>query len=330
MDVNEAAWRKTFNEMPDDEASRELKEFIERFLIPDNISASKFNNNLDALTPSNPIAEFFGITGSDASSSPLIRNLEETLNCRLKFPPWFLAAYPDIIKWLRNVSPVEMNSIYQTLSHRTKKTSDLNESDLISGLGYLKSDFLGAVVEMFKKNNNNHSFECSRTEAEMASFEATQEAAELLHGGGDNFQIIARNVTKIYLELSEKHRERFESEASLLTAAGVLDALVYIKQGSIAVPKIAEMAQKAASLGRGALTEFIIMLEMRIFEVDNPDMSSQRIEEICVDQKPRIEAEIKRTKEQHGREAGFASLVSSFFDAAECKELRIGLGVLDE
>lgn len=63
-----------------------------------------------------------------------------------------------------------------------------------------------------------------------------------------NFTRIAENTTKYYLELRNKYHDRFRDEASLLAAAGILDAQIYVfVEHSIELETILHMAKLAVS-----------------------------------------------------------------------------------
>jgi hypothetical protein len=64
-----------------------------------------------------------------------------------------------------------------------------------------------------------------------------------------NFSLIAENTTKYYMELKGRYKERFADDASLLAAAGVLDAQNYIfpSPPKIDITDVMELARKCTA-----------------------------------------------------------------------------------
>ena len=64
-----------------------------------------------------------------------------------------------------------------------------------------------------------------------------------------NFSLIAENTTKYYMELKSRYKERFTDDASLLAAAGVLDAQNYIfpSPPQIDIIDVIELARKCTA-----------------------------------------------------------------------------------
>jgi len=64
-----------------------------------------------------------------------------------------------------------------------------------------------------------------------------------------HFSLIAENTTKFYMELTTRYRERFPDDASLLAAAGVLDAQNYIfpSPPKIDITDVMELARKCTA-----------------------------------------------------------------------------------
>ena len=64
-----------------------------------------------------------------------------------------------------------------------------------------------------------------------------------------NFSLIAENTTKYYMELKSRYKERFTDDASLLAAAGILDAQNYIfpSPPQIDIIDVIELARKCTA-----------------------------------------------------------------------------------
>lgn len=88
----------------------------------------------------------------------------------------------------------------------------------------------------------------------------------------DTFTLIAANTTNFYSTLVRRYKDKFKDEASLLAAAGIIDAATYVfVEKSISAGNIISVAQKAVN-EKDPLLYFILELEKMIFEVDQPIM----------------------------------------------------------
>ncbi|GAJ07431.1 unnamed protein product, partial [marine sediment metagenome] len=63
----------------------------------------------------------------------------------------------------------------------------------------------------------------------------------------NNYALIAENTTKYYLELTRNYRNRFDDEVALLATAGILDAGIYVSEGSIDIDTISHIARDVVS-----------------------------------------------------------------------------------
>ncbi len=176
-----------------------------------------------------------------------------------------------------------------------------------------------------------------------------------------NFARIAENTTKYYLELRNNYGSKFSDEASLLTTAGVLYAQNYIFiEHSIDVDTIILMAKKALGKRKKDVTDyirlkvqqtmsshegllklltegnefeedplfnFIFSLEVALFRVDNPRFSSSDIELACFKKANTISNATPKTKEKYEGEARFISVVASFMESPEFRQVRKQLGI---
>ncbi|MEA3493017.1 MAG: hypothetical protein U9R38_01375, partial [Candidatus Margulisiibacteriota bacterium] len=130
---------------------------------------------------------------------------------------------------------------------------------------------------------------------------------------------------------TKNYKDKFNNETSLLAAAGILDALVYIfMDQTINLQEIIDIAQKSVSSKEEALIDFIIKLEVKLFKVDTPDMDISEIENACIGQKKVIVKAIQKTKEEYTSEPRFASDVANFMDSAKFKPYRKMLGIKDK
>jgi hypothetical protein len=146
----------------------------------------------------------------------------------------------------------------------------------------------------------------------------------------DNYTFIAQNTTKYYLELQQHYQERYRTSTSLLATAGVLDAQNYIFiEKNFDISDLLHMAEDASPHEENALVEFITLLEIEIFKVDNPTIAPADIVMACIGKKADIENAVQKTKEQYLGDTLFSSVVSAFMNLPQFKAHRKKLGIKD-
>lgn len=250
------------------------------------------------------------------------------------FPLWFYAAYPDVMKWFHEWQKNYMRSTGfddRKLSAETKKLLGVSIIDLVVQLirkpKQHKPKHLKKLVKYYK-DKTGRKLEVIVNEYSEGDIYT---GAELLKkvGTESNFTFIAENTTKYYLELKRKYNDRFANETSILVVAGVLDAQGYISMGQIGDSELLDIAQKSTKAGEEALLEFIINLEIKLFEIDSPDMDASIIEEACNAQRRNIEKAIQKTKKEYTSESRFTSNTATFMELPQFKELRRKLGIKD-
>ena len=77
------------------------------------------------------------------------------------------------------------------------------------------------------------------------------------------------------------------------------------------------------------LFNFIFSLEVALFRVDNPRFSSSDIELACFKKANTISNATRKTKEKYEGEARFISVVASFMESPEFRQVRKQLGIKD-
>ena len=163
-----------------------------------------------------------------------------------------------------------------------------------------------------------------------------------------NYYRIAENTTKYYLELTRKFSTQIDNEATALATAGILDARRYVfsNKPSISASELMSMALEAvvgqesvAQMIRQAyfeenlykarkkgwanllempaveadpLTDFILALEVKIFEIDNPRIDSTDIMIACSMKIPTILEAIQKTKVKYIGEGAISKNTVSF------------------
>jgi len=319
-------------------SAKEVKKIVEDFIIPDKINPLAFSSNYEALLRGGiPSArELLGIE-KDNQPTPSLPHFTFVANRPLVFPLWFIAAYPDILLWFENVGEeyIEVHGQDEdglTAFHKKVLGTDsaapsLKEEDLIDSKGNIRSKNLRNLVQAYKDETGK--------ELETA-IKALEDdiylGYEFLKGLGaeSNFTLIATNTTKYYLELTRNYSKRFNSEAAILAAAGLLDAGVYVViERTINPSEILDMVQKSASLGEEALVDFITQLEIKILKADTPEIDISDIEMACIGERENIVNAIQKTKNEYVSEPIFAAAVSNFMNSSQFAPLRQMLGVTD-
>jgi len=113
-----------------------------------------------------------------------------------------------------------------------------------------------------------------------------------------------------------------------LAAAGILDAQVYIfMEQKINPVEILNIAKKSLEAGKESLIKFIIDLEVKLFEVDTPNMDIDDIKDACERQRQNIEKAIQKVKGEYASEPRFASDVTNFMQSHQFKPVRETIGI---
>ncbi len=114
------------------------KEEMQKFLEEDNIDFLKLSANLEIIKNGNKEiyranAKFHGVDDISDSATNTVEWVAHILNQPLRYPQWFMAAYPDVVKWF---------------------AESLEDSEII--------DIIGEQTEDFFDENNNFNFSILR------------------------------------------------------------------------------------------------------------------------------------------------------------------------
>jgi len=176
----------------------------------------------------------------------------------------------------------------------------------------------------------------------------------------NNYAFIAENTTKYYLELSRHYKDRFNTKANLLATAGVLDAqnYIFVKNPQMTVAEILDMANEVVSeknmvvnvIARSTmeaeqgritsadiltraylweidlLTQFIIALEVKIFEADS-DISVWDIIDAFPTEVANIERTVQKTRGKNASERMFNLATANFMESSQFEAIRNQLGI---
>ena len=118
-----------------------------KFLEQDNINMSKYSAYSEIIK--NETREIYQATARLHNQEDISGNATTTidwmanvLNQPIGLPKWFMAAYPDVVKWFSNLGDDEIISTLGNLSQ--------NDMD---GNNYFKLEILRKIVDSYKKNN---------------------------------------------------------------------------------------------------------------------------------------------------------------------------------
>jgi hypothetical protein len=180
-----------------------------------------------------------------------------------------------------------------------------------------------------------------------------------------NFSLIAENTTKYYIELKTRYGRRFPDDASLLAAAGILDAQNYIfpSPPKIEITDVIELARRCTAKDKNHIPiranillsqmtldswvsyldsdsieppectdevfDFVFGLELLLFKAENKRLPPSEIEEACRRKYKTIEKAITGTMKKYSVGKGiFAQATTMFMEDVSLKQIRDRLGIL--
>src|SRR5208337_1614265 len=161
-----------------------------------------------------------------------------------------------------------------------------DEKDILNESGQFKAKYYKNLIENYQKQTGK-TLEVAVTKDSESNIYLASEIYKSV-GEEDLFTLIASNVTKYYIELRRQFLHRFPTETTLLTAAGILAAQVYVlKTREIRPDQIAAVAVEAKDDSQRFLS-FVISVETLLMSVDNPNISREDILASCKDQQDSI------------------------------------------
>jgi len=339
-------WEDLFNSSEAEGLSIASKEDIEQIidiLIADKIDPQAFISNLETLLrgglPSSiffpTINDLFGVEEKKKyKPTESVSHFTFIVDRPPGTPLWFLAAYPDVMVWLNEQEEKYIkshNRDYDGWGVKMAKLfginiedGKLNENQIMDSKGKTRPKYLKNLIKSYK-DKTEKALETAVKNIENDLYLSD----EILKAFGSEsyYTFIAENTTKYYLELTRNYGDRFNDESSLLATAGILDAQSYIIIQQIDPMEILYIAKKSFGSGEESLINFIINLEVKLFEVDTPNMDSDDIKDVCKGERQNIEKAIQKVKDEYASEPLFASNVTTFMNSAKFKPYRKMLGI---
>jgi len=326
----EKLWEDTLGSEGLDVASgKEIDQIVNDILVPNRIDPMKFYGNYLAISGINEMPFWTD------SSSPVHEPTESVgehlqLHTRAEiFPEWFCAAFPDIVTWHNEVMENSMTtddydpSSPYSFENLWKIKIDAKDEDLMNVRNEAKSIYLKNLIDSYK--------ELRKKELEVTAentMEDVYAGLEMMDAMGetDNFSCIAKNITKIYLELESNYKERLTNNLSLLAATAFLDAQYYILiEKSIQIQEVLEIA-KLANNSSNSILDLVIRLMTKLMEVDNPDIAPD-VEDICLSKKDDIAIVIEQVRKEYSSDSQIAPIVREFMTSSKMKPIREQLGI---
>ncbi len=162
----------------------------------------------------------------------------------------------------------------------------------------------------------------------LSELERFTEIREELGIEDNNYIIVARNISKYYLELVSNYKDRFRDELTLLLTAGILDAQHYIFiEKSIDISEIHEMAGNSLD-STFPLVKFIIALGIIMFKIDSPEFTIGEVIDAWGSQREQVEKEVNDILKLYERDSLISEATKVFMESPKFKSLRKQIGIL--
>ena len=147
--------------MKDDiEGTKELKQIVRSFLIPDKIIPFKFKSNWIVLSRGG-LPPLFD-DNENINSTPSLQRFSFVTNRPLGYPEWFLAAYPDVASWFTSqVDAITVGasaSDTKILFHNV--FGNIGENELFDSDRRIKGEHLRVLIDHYRRETGR-TLECN-------------------------------------------------------------------------------------------------------------------------------------------------------------------------
>jgi hypothetical protein len=145
-------WNKFLDKLNEEEhKTKEFKEIITVFMIPDKISPIKFMANYQALSLDEIDSMIFGEENDDnVQPSPSFKKLPGVINRSPYWPNWFLAGYPDVANWIMAKLHQDPLGIMKKLGYSAEKMKAMDPNN-----SQTTNHFLRAIIDLYRSETNN-------------------------------------------------------------------------------------------------------------------------------------------------------------------------------
>ena len=328
-------WKDTLNTQELDPplvCATELDEVID-LMIASRIDHQRFIGNLTALLYQGRTPLF----QQSSDNFPTTQSIEQLISPgkRPQAPLWLLSAFPDVMNWFSEKQRALMNQsasedqlaelIVKMFKIDSQEDGSFDEKDFLNELGQFKVKYFKNLIENYQQETGK-TLEAAVSKDSQSDIYLASEIYKSV-GAEDLFTLIASNVTKYYIELRRQFLHRFPTETSLLSAAGILAAQVYIlKTREIKADQIVAVAVEAKDDSRRFLS-FVISVETLLMSVDNPNISREDILASCQDQEDSISKAIDSVKQRYESDTRVQQDVRSFMESRQFAGLRTKAGI---
>jgi len=310
----------------------EIDEIIE-IMRHRRIDAKVFTENLLSIEAKGGLTYDPFIQREQPEVSPSARYLSSPAYLPLNTPFWVLAAFPDVIVWLqetqlktladsRKSDAPEMLHLYGIDAGRAET---MTEEAFLNSDRQIRAKWYSSLIESYVSGTGKQ-LEVSIGPGSPNDMYASEALINTL-GAEDAYGLIAMNTATCYAVLKTGYANRFRDEMSLIATAGAIDAAAYIGLRQITVREIQEMSAKCSG-SSFPLLEFVLLLEMRIFEIDAPEYGANQIRSSIRQQSGEIEKVIRSIME--GRSAhnpAVAAAADQFMKDWRNRKIRKQLGI---
>jgi len=309
-------------------------------MIDARIDPSKFAGNLCALVSGgtgimSPKDLFFGPEKTSQPQPTQSMTDEFIFGRPLGTPLWMLAAFPDVVNWLNS----RMAALHRTSDNESDETAkvlslwgidlrgsgDLDEDSFKNSAGQVKAKYFRNLIHNYATDAGK----TLETAVEPGSPNDIYAGFSLLQSVGEDslFTLIASMTTKYYMELRGTFANCFPDEASLIAAAGIIDASHYILvTQQIRPEQIIALAHETQE-GRDRLVDFMMRFEPLIMSADAPELPFETVRESCKGESKAVEHATKRIVSSYTKEPKIATSVRLFMESGQFSDIRKMLGV---
>ena len=176
MANREETWADVLEEVGLPVDSEEVQYIINDFFIVDNIDPAHFRSNYRVLVPElRSAAELLCGIKDNPRPTPSLLDFRYVENRALSYPLWFIAAYPDVVRWFRNTMREYIKRhgrdyegwgvVSLHLLGIDSEDPNLKESDCIDEDGRYRPPILRNLVQSYK-DTAGREFETRTNEAQ--------------------------------------------------------------------------------------------------------------------------------------------------------------------
>jgi len=314
----------------------QLDEVVD-LMVSSKIDPKRFAGNLIVLIEQGtPVSPHPKIEGQRFPPTPSVHVLAPVFLRPRDMPLWFLAGFPDVVRWYCQAmadigatctseddagrSATRLLGIFPASDHNS------GHADFLDSQGCLRVRYCCNLIENYKKETSRP-LETAFGEESVA--DNIYLGFDLLDAMGQesNFTLIATNTTKYYMELRRSHAHCFLDDTSLIAAAGIIDAAMYILvHRNLAADHITVLAKETE--GRDdRLICFCSRLAILLISLDCPEFTIEEVTNTCKQQADAISRSVKRTMASYTGESMVAAVVGRFMTDNQFANLRQAAGV---